>query len=1131
MNEPYNSETVPDAFGELVQRVLMRMVRDIDNVDSWELALANMVMASSLDFEIEIRRFPNYVLERQAPNAPFSVVDMKREKHAFSLERYALGLEVDGELMGTPEGQTQFREHMETVIQATIRSFRVEVQAALIDAPRYWSQDFGVRRHRSLTSLREFTEQERAMFGAITHDPKGLYKMHALLGEWVQGQNGAPNFNFCVVPHKIALQHAWKHDYPTEAWRTGDAAAARNRTIGSGPMLLQTDLPMPVYISKPIHAKNLGDSMDLDMFERIATIGGFTVLEHSDKGPVDDVYGVPVPAIRTPTADMNGYSTYNMIDCINNCPRFGTDDEDGSIEKFTQEVIDGANDAMLQWDSGEFGYDDLDPFVTVHKIDGRPVMEVCKNFGEQHPKFRSMDFDLKQGKKFKNFLKMSDEEHLQLQLLLQAAQDLYEVPPNDAREIMEVIWAATANDLDEEWGAPKPIGAIGQKPYGYGTWNAVMSLLKNKDTNENWGGQWELGNKLSYPILRRLLYRIYRAAREVFPQVHREDDLPFYTRPTFDSTAAMVLLFRGWLERAKYPFWDVSNPGRGRKIEILKAGDLTDLENDILQTLVGSGAVNLAGEELYDFLTGDRSVFIADYNALRGRKQGETIYSPIKQLIAFFSNGNPDAQELNIRSIQLAFALAHLLKLLRETPVDQRSAQDINKEVLGLYRASRPFAMTRGLEMHATATEWRRDVGNQKRDYQTKGLCVWVNAFDVESDDILMKGRNPFGSIQFAPTNALIGDVPVGVRKIPSESSPYVYAQARFGAEHAGDVDHFGFDPRQFIVSQSVNTLGGPFVELLHVPIGMETHIRTGIRPHISERCDYVAQKLEDDPLARLGAFMFLFSKINRTSVLAMVEHGLCSPMNFILAWPFIRVRTMAMLFAEKGPDTCNLYFLLNDITAPVDGYHKMEYRHFSAYFGGNVNDPTKVMLIQDAALSGYESGLSSHFVHRDMRIEGMEFVPMDFNGAFAMDVPVNFTRDSVLRNDHNPIPITGFYDRNKYGGGNFANRQNIFSPDKPHFPTFSAYNAHYGFSNLNNGKEYTNKSYMDLKQSDYIPGEMYLKRTQVWNPNSDKGGTWTIKDGGFAGSGHIDKIDPDTEDFLAALSGTLTFVDKGGRG
>ena len=1143
-NHPYNSETVPDAYSETVQRVLARVVRDIDNINSWELALANMIMVNSLELEIVIRRFPNYVLERQAPNAAFSIVDMQKERHQFSLERYALGLEVDTELMGTEYGPQQFREHMETVIEATIRSFRVDIQEALISAPRYWSQDFGVRRHRSLTSLREFTEQERAMFGAITHDPKGLYKMHALIKEWTQGQQGSPNFNFCVVPHKIALQHAWKHDYPTEAWRTGEASAVANRSASSsGIMLLQTDLPMPVYISSPIHAKNLGDGMDLDIFERIATLGSFTVIEHSDSGPVDNVHGVRIPAIRTPTADMNGYATYTILDCIKNCIRFSNEDDEGSIDDFTQTVIENADVARANWDSGKFEVSDIDPFITVYRGDGPTgpyKLLVCNNFAEQDLKHRSHEFDAKQGRKFKEYLKMTEDEHVQIRLLLQASQDLYEVPPTKAHSIMKDIWLNTDDELDDEWGAPKPNGPINQKPHGYGTWNSVMSLLKNKDPDEDWGDEWELGNKLSYSTLRNLIYRIFRASIEAFPHIGREDNLPFFTKPTSKDNQLMVLLFRGWFERAKYPFWaDSATTGRSLTVPSARTGFTDDsAEIDILNGLIATGAANLAGGGLFEFLTDENNArrgAETAYRQLIGLPDGETIYTLIRDVLRaagayVIDDVKANSPEAKIRSIQIAYTLAYLLKLLREAPARTLYAQYVQADVSKFLRASGKLAATRGLKLLAGDSPWRLVARGQ--EYKTKGLCVWKEAFDPESAYFIMRGRSIADDPIFVPTNVLIGDVPIGPSGGGDVTNTQVYAQAKFGAfdELQANVEHFGYDPRQFIVPQSANVVGGPFIEKFNVSIpGRDDTYYFVPRPNVSERCDYVARKLADDPLSRLGAFMFLFSKINRESVLAMVENGLCCPMNFMLAWPFIRVRTMAMLFAEKSPDTCNLYFLLNDITSPADGVRKMEYRHFSTYFAAKVNDPSKIMLIHDAALSGYESGLSSRFLGPDARLQGMNTDVSEFDGVFVMDVPVNFTRESVLRNDSWPIPITGFVDKKKYGAGNFADRKKIFSPDLPHFPTFSAYNIHYGFSTLNDGKEYTVKTYTDLKQSDYIPGEMFPKRVQVWNAISETGGTWTIADGGMVGMGHLDKIDPAKEDFLGALSGTLTFVDRGG--
>lgn len=1120
LNEPYNSQPIPTAFAEVVEQIIGRIVRDVDNDNSWELALANVQSTTSMQFETVVKRFDNFVLERNAPNSAFSIVDMKKESHVVTLERFNLGIEVDGELMNTSAGLQMLQDHMDTFRDALIRTQRMLIQAAIINAESYWTQDFGVRIHRNMTSIQDFTEQEVLMFGAITQDPKGLQKMHALLMEWTQGRPGAPTFNLAVVPYQAALQHAWRHDYPTEAWRAGDAAAARNLQATSPTNLLDQALPMPVYISKPINAVNLGDGMDVDTFARVATVGGYTVIQGTDSGPVDDTYLVRIPTIRTPTADVNGYAEFSIRDCIMNCPRF--DAEDGTIDAFTGNLIDNSMNQIERWGSGKLTLETIDPFVAVYKSSGygdQTKAVVCKNFGEQHERYRPKEFDIKQGILFKNFLKLTEDEQSQLDLLLQAAQDLYEIPVNDqTAELIKNIMDATSDGYDEEWGAPYLTAAYDGKPYGFGDIFAVMALLKRKPSGQDWDETWPLGNKLNYNTLRRVLYRIYRAAREVFPEVHRHDSLPFYRKPTSEENRKMVLLFRGWLERAKFPLWDKENEaGRSLKVRTDNSNDtavqtLEDNE-DALKFLISSGAANLSGNELFEFLTTKETQ--GKYEELFSRlssRGSNTIYGEIGRLIAGVTVVGD-----KIVATQVAFALSHMLRMLEDGTVSDYPA--FSKELERFFLSAGRHAQTRGLK--DDSTPWRK-AATGDNEFTTKGLTVWREAFNANAADAKMSGSDT--GKYFVPTNALIGDVPVGERTDTNDVLPHTYAQAQFGASQSDSQKHFGYDSRQFITSTSVNSIGGPFME--EVVFDGDAGLQFKERPNISERCLYVADKHAENPLARLGSFLFLFSKVTRKAVLSIVEHGLCSPMNFILAWPFIRVRTHAMLFAEAGPDTLQLRFGFSDMSTPVDAVHKLEYRHFSTYMAANVTDPVKLFIIEDAALSGYQSGLSSSFIPADQLINPDEFDPEQYDGLFAIDAPVTFTRTTAIKEKHNPIPLTGYYNEARYNIGNFSNRDHIFKPALPHFPTFPAYDAHYGFSDINDavGAAYRRDSFMALKQSKYVPAEMYLKRTQVFNPTSKKGGNWTINDGGTQGTGHLDKIDPLVQDFKAALGGRIEF-------
>lgn len=1131
--QSYATQTIPVRVEDVVQRVLEVFVREMDNDDSWEMQLARLEMAQTMSFDILVKSVPNYVLEQAAPNAPFSIVEIEQRKISFTIKRMQLGAKIDGESLAFQNGIDLLKEHIETIKQATIRSIRLDILEAITSASNYWSRGWGFRRHVTSSSIADFSAQEREMFGAISFDEKGFYKMFGVVRDWLAQQPNAPNLNFCVLPSKALLQKDWRFAYSTEANRIGESESALTRRSGGSSTLVDTGLPLEIHIAKPIHAVNLHRGNNLDPLERIASLGRMTILESSDSGPIHPEYGIRVPAIKVPCIDTNDYTQFDALQLIEKCPRFSR--EDGSIDDFTNRVIEKKADYARRFG---FPLEDLDQFAVVFpRKDFEPTVKVATAtvFGEQHQKYRSHDFDVKVGRMFAQRLNPSAKELEQFSLFCTAMDDLYQVPVNNAHTLCKDTWDATEDALDEEWGGPKPkAGKITFKPYGYGSWRALLSLLKNRgDPQTNTFGSWSLGNMLDYQIIRNFLLRCYHLLMEIFPEVVVEGELPFWARPQGTEEQKIVQVLEGWLFRIRYPFWLNDTSGESVDVELKTAEGLGQVTGNMLKVLVTNGSAHIASGGLVQFLTAGKDsaerVSIQDaYKQLPTLDPNRKVYELIDEL--FVDQGITNATQLQvddeptrIKSLKIAFTLSHMLKKLRSKVVVDQKAFDA--DIKAFLAGVETFVRGRGLDLSQSWTAYRR-TPSATNDYKTKGLTVWKDAFDLRSDNLFMRGAgsgvNP--NQKFIPTNALIGDVPVGsFATINSPAHPRIYAQAQFGASSTETTKHFGFDPRAFISPRSVNTIGGAFSELfVH-----EGEVQIADRPNISERIDYIAKVLEEDRLARLGAFAFIFSRINKKSTKSMVKNGLPLPMNFGLFWAFVRVRTMAMILAEKGPDTVSTYFLFNDMSSPVDGVLKEEMRNFSTYFGSVAKNPSKLMVVPDVAFSGYESGMTSRLMdmnEMDLHIDGMSFDPTRLDGAYVVDLPVNVTRASLVREGNNPIPLSGQHDKNVFGGGNFVDRDSIFNRKKAPFPTWPAYDAAFNFSKINQGRAFTNSSYDALKESKYTSTSMWLCRTQCFNPID---GSWSTQHGGTKGTGHLDKIDPDHANLAQVVSGTISFYTK----
>jgi hypothetical protein len=152
----------------------------------------------------------------------------------------------------------------------------------------------------------------------------------------------------------------------------------------------------------------------------------------------------------------------------------------------------------------------------------------------------------------------------------------------------------------------------------------------------------------------------------------------------------------------------------------------------------------------------------------------------------------------------------------------------------------------------------------------------------------------------------------------------------------------------------------------------------------------------------------------------------------------------------------------------------------------------------------------------------GFDIANPKHDGCYVVDLPVTCTRSSVLREGHNPMPLFGRHDPAVYVGV-YAARDNIFNPKEPHFPSWNAYNVNFGWTNVNQNARYDARSYRHLKESNFVPGTMFLCRTQTWNAAENR----FTYDNGTRGTGPLDFVDPEKTDFKAMMDGTVDFKDS----
>jgi hypothetical protein len=456
------------------------------------------------------------------------------------------------------------------------------------------------------------------------------------------------------------------------------------------------------------------------------------------------------------------------------------------------------------------------------------------------------------------------------------------------------------------------------------------------------------------------------------------------------------------------------------------------------------------------------------------------------------------------QSLATAVQLEYLLKRISK---DQTVFT--TEELQGVYAAGLDWAET----FDPATLGVRGDIKNT-------GLTVWKDLF---TNGTFQVTTNAGTAVNFFATNARIGTVPIPqvtadatlyarARRMERPVTSYSANETRRGAP----LKTFADDPRQIVDAFRANELGGVFLAMTD---GENPQISE--RPNMGARASYIMDRLEHDAIARLAAFCFNASKPTRTSFYALLENGLHVPLNCMISWPFIQIDTLAMLFAETGIETARCNYGFQDMVNPVDGTHRIHEWDYALWAGAKVTNPNNILLIPDVSFTGYRTGLSAKPVNPDFRVSrNMKAASAD--GVFYFDLPVTYTREHVSAEQKNPIPLAGKYDPAMFTGIS-RQRGDIFSSTVPPFPSWGAYNARYGFSEVNAGAVFDSSTYRRLKDSKYNPMLMFMRRTQTYNAIRGK----FDFENGYLGSGYLDDIDPSETNFRSTLDGNVEFKDS----
>ena len=205
----------------------------------------------------------------------------------------------------------------------------------------------------------------------------------------------------------------------------------------------------------------------------------------------------------------------------------------------------------------------------------------------------------------------------------------------------------------------------------------------------------------------------------------------------------------------------------------------------------------------------------------------------------------------------------------------------------------------------------------------------------------------------------------------------------------------------------------------------------------------------------------------------------------------------------------------LLDINKTFDGDHKEWHVHASVWTGCKIMQPEKILTLEDAKAAGYISGLELSFIKTRADLKNYDMTRME-KCMFCIDLPASFTRQKAA-NEANPINLFGGRPDEAFHAYNFKKPNEVFRSNKPDFPSYFAYEAYFGLDKVNQGRTNLDRSFRDLRESDWIPGTMWPTRIRTYNvPNQ----VFMLTQ---RGDGHLDDIELPMR---GTLDGKICFKD-----
>jgi hypothetical protein len=1084
---PYTSRTVEEGYKDNATRLADIVADYLANTDTWHFKMMPLLRTDLMVLEWVKYQSNHTSLDAVSEKVPPRYIQLAKSRHAVRLGHYSQGFELNEEFLMTPEGSEDMRRLENLLRQNTLATMQQIVAETVFNGLLYFQQHERLYGRR-FNGLLDVIAREVEDFCPLSIDDKGILKIMTKERQRFYGYRDPPNLNMMVVPSntKGFLAFGKGAEWHLEASRRGDAGV--QDIVTRGAEAFATIEGLPVYEDQPVIDTKRADVVDA--FRRTAVTGTMAVLDGDAEGK-PDAAGVAEPEIQLITMPRDDWQTFKFSQLLDHCARF--DHVTGRLNM--QALYDLANSVRdIAAENSEWTeYATYpDPFLTFSnpRAGGDGSYMVVNYMGDQDTHWRPTSWDKDFGIKACR-QSMTREEIVTINDFMYAVKQVYERSPgdDDAADLTQDRGYYRDNVRNQQWGGPVyPTDYPADRyPFMAGSIPGLMSYIQAVPSANRPAGLKDL----VFDTVDKALNKLYEVAKRLFEGMPLLDarNCPEQFRTNSSKTNAKIGTLVGLLDHTKYPLFVSIGTGSQQSLVVNEWQRVITIGGD-------RGTIATISSPSLRAFKDDQQPEKADelYQAAR-RAIGAKDKLTLNELIRDFE---VDGDEF----IKLNNLLSNLVPLLLNAPpkTDWRGEIKIDDNLLNAL-ANQGGASQRDETVAQDVSEWRISPGVASPDT--------IDALYTQS------GTNVLPADPQRPDRFLSADSSadaVAIARAPMPRSNLDSNVPTMTDVESGNA-YFTQKGPHFVLPQFANDPTGPYV-------GLTVDGKT-----IADRYFNLLRQKEVSEISDACSAFFtkamLMTPFSKKALKNFLRHSLPVPMNLMIANPFIRTRTDAMILAEGGAELGQLGFNLPHTGEGYDNHIKVRERHFTIFMAGVLKDNAKLIVKPDAKFAGYEGGLSDRF------IDTPEQYPTPYDGVgsenfkgsmLVFDLPISENRDEILA-QASPCFLFGRPNEDMFDYQYTQDKEQILAPEKPSFSTQPFYKLHFNLDRINDGRYYQGGTYMELRESEYVPGVLLHRATRAYNPRS---GRYEMD---YHGKAHIDRCGHPP--IKPTLDGEITFGDQ----